>query len=124
MKSTHQELKQICVESTNRDSNKEQYCVEKYTESRNVLSLKEQRNERRMVRSSRLLKDNKWIYKSNISNASKKSGKNSSCNEFYCIYFVDNDDGEDVDMAVFFLNKGRDEEHVCEVHICKKEMPC
>lgn len=32
MKSTHQEWKKICMESTNWNSNKEHNCVEKYTE--------------------------------------------------------------------------------------------
>lgn len=43
----------------------------------------------------------------------------------FIVCSVDNDDGDDGGYDWFFFSyKGRNEEYVCEVYICKKEMPC
>lgn len=87
------------MELTNRNSNKEQYCVEKYTESRNFPSLKEQRNERKMVLSSQLAKTTNEFTKA-MSVMPSVAGTAVAMNFIVCS--VDNDDGDDVDMTAFF----------------------
>lgn len=123
MKSNHQEWKQICVELKNWNSNKVQYYVQKYTDSRNILPLKEQRNERKIVLSSQLAKTTNEFTKA-MSVMAAVAGTAVAMNLIVCS--VDNDDGDDVDMTVFFIKAAMRGLCMCvlEVHICKNEMPC
>lgn len=76
--------------------------IEKYTESRNILSLAEQRNERKMVLSSQLAeKINEFTKAMSVMPA--VAGRAVAMNFIVCS--VDNDDGDDVDITMFFFLK-------------------
>lgn len=75
--------------------------VEKYIESRNILSFKEQRNERKMLLSSQPAKTTNEFTKTMLVMAAV-AGRAVAMNFIVCS--VDKDDGDDVDMTVFLLN--------------------